>query len=167
MGTWLQIDTAKIKHKTRKKPKNMRVGIGYDLHRLENGRKFILGGEVLPAEFGPLGHSDGDVLTHAIIDALLGALGMGDIGNWFPDTDEIYKNACSIELLKKVVIEVRSRRWEIGNLDTIVILERPKLAPSINKICASLADALGIDQSLVSVKAKTNASLNKVKEKKR
>lgn len=145
---------------------NMRVGIGYDLHRLEKGRKFILGGEVINADFGPLGHSDGDALTHAIIDALLGALGLGDIGSWFPDTDKTYKDACSIKLLKKIMKEVRLRGWEIGNLDTVIILERPKLAPNINKIRAGLAGALGIDQSLVSIKAKTNEGCGEIGEEK-
>lgn len=142
----------------------MRIGIGYDLHRLEKGREFILGGEVLDAEFGPLGHSDGDVLTHAIIDALLGALSLGDIGSWFPDTDEQYRGARSVDLLEKVMKEIRTRGWEIGNIDTVVILERPKLAPHINKIRTGLAGVLGIDQSLVSVKAKTNEGCGEIGE---
>lgn len=140
----------------------MRIGIGYDIHPLVEGRQFVLGGEILPASFGPLGHSDGDVLIHAIIDSLLGALGLGDIGTWFPDSDKQYKDVRSVELLSHVIAEVRLKGWQIGNVDSIVILERPKLAPSINRIRTTLASALGIEPSLISIKAKTNEGIGDI-----
>lgn len=140
----------------------IRVGIGYDLHKLIEGRPFILGGERLPVSFGPLGHSDGDVLTHAIIDAMLGALNLGDIGKWFPDSDVKYCDARSIDLLRQVIKEVHNLGWTLENMDSIVVLEKPKLAPYINQIVNSLANALNAVPEVVSVKAKTNEGCGEI-----
>lgn len=132
----------------------MRIGTGWDVHRLGPDRKLILGGVVIPSDIGEIAHSDGDVLVHAIIDAILGALAKGDIGSHFPDTDPTYKDCSSIALLKQV-IQQELPPYQIENLDTTVILQRPKLRKHIDLIRAGLAQAmdLGIDQ--VSVKAKT------------
>ncbi len=131
------------------------MGIGYDSHRLAPGRRLILGGVQIPAELGLDGHSDSDVLTHAVIDSLLGAAGMDDIGAHFPDTDERWRDADSIELLRAVVAMVRDRGHSIANVDCTVILEAPKLAPHRQAIRERLADALGLDPGLVNVKAST------------
>lgn len=134
----------------------MRTGIGYDLHRLVEGRPLILGGVTIPFERGLDGHSDADVLAHAVIDALLGAAGLGNIGLSFPDTDAAFKAADSVELLRKTAHGVRSNGYRIGNIDAVVIAERPRLNPFLPAIRACLADALDLDPSAVSVKPKTN-----------
>jgi 2-C-methyl-D-erythritol 2,4-cyclodiphosphate synthase len=133
-----------------------RSGIGYDLHRLAQGRKFMLGGIEVPFDQGPLGHSDGDVLTHAICDALLGAAGLGDIGTHFPDTDPKWKGVCSLLFLEHLREQLRQRQFTIVHIDAIVIAERPKLGPHFPAMRAALAQALGIEQSRINLKAKTN-----------
>ena len=137
----------------------MRIGHGYDVHRLAEGRKLILGGVEIPYEKGLDGHSDADVLTHAVMDALLGAAALGDIGKRFPDTDDRYLGADSIELLRAVNVALAEHGWRLGNLDATVIAQRPKLAPYIDAMRARIADALGADISAVSVKATTEERL--------
>lgn len=137
----------------------IRIGNGYDVHKLIEGRKMILGGVEIPHHLGLLGHSDADVLVHAIMDALLGALALGDIGKHFPDTDEKYKGINSIELLKKVVELVEEQGYKITNIDSIIAAERPKLKPYIDSMRANLSNALKIDISCVSVKATTEEKL--------
>ena len=137
----------------------MRIGHGYDVHRLVDGRKLILGGVEIPFEKGLDGHSDADVLTHAVMDALLGAAALGDIGKRFPDNDDRYLGADSIELLKTVSAVLTEHGWRLGNLDATVIAQRPKLAPYIDAMRAHIADALGADVSAVSVKATTEERL--------
>lgn len=132
---------------------SIRVGTGFDLHQWADGRKLILGGVEIPFEKGLLGHSDADALTHAVIDALLGALAMGDIGQHFPDTDPRYKDANSMELLRIIMSLVQEEGYRVGNLDCNVVTEVPKLAPHIKKIRKSLASFLNIDENSVSVKA--------------
>ncbi len=129
------------------------TGIGYDCHQFAVGRRLVLGGVEIPHERGLAGHSDADVLVHAIIDALLGAAAMGDIGEHFPDTDERYRDASSIELLRDVVAKLADRGLSIGNVDATVVIERPKLAPAREQIRASLAAALDLPVERVSVKA--------------
>jgi 2-C-methyl-D-erythritol 2,4-cyclodiphosphate synthase len=131
------------------------VGIGYDSHRLAAGRKLILGGVEIPHERGLEGHSDADVLTHAVIDALLGAAGLGDIGEHFPDTDERYRDADSIELLQVVVAMIAAEGLALVNVDCTVIMEAPKLAPHRDAIRERLAEALGVQPQRVNVKAST------------
>jgi 2-C-methyl-D-erythritol 2,4-cyclodiphosphate synthase len=131
----------------------IRTGIGYDCHRLVAGRRLVLGGLELQSECGLEGHSDADVLTHALIDALLGAAALGDIGQHFPDTDERYRDASSIELLRETVALLVGRGYGIENVDTTIMLERPHLAAVREQICASLAEALGLPAGRVSVKA--------------
>ena len=133
-----------------------RVGIGYDLHRVVEGRPLIIGGVTIPWDRGLSGHSDADVLCHAVTDALLGAAAMGDIGRWFPDTSPEYKGADSVELLKQVVAKVRAAGYLVANLDANIIAEKPKMAPHIDSIRARLSEGLGVDVQRVSVKAKTN-----------
>jgi 2-C-methyl-D-erythritol 2,4-cyclodiphosphate synthase len=135
----------------------MRIGTGYDSHRLAEGRKLILGGVEIPHDKGLLGHSDGDALTHAIIDALLGAAGLGDIGKHFPDTDPRYKDADSIGLLKKVKSLLSEKGFAVVNVDSTVIAEAPKLAPYIDVMKKNLSAALGTDA--VSIKAKSNEGM--------
>ena len=137
----------------------MRIGHGYDVHRLVDGRKLILGGVEIPFEKGLDGHSDADVLTHAVMDALLGAAALGDIGKHFPDNDVRYLGADSIELLKTVSAVLTEHGWRLGNLDATVIAQRPRLAPYINAMRARIAAALGADISAVSVKATTEERL--------
>lgn len=136
-----------------------RVGYGYDLHRLIEGRPCIIGGVEIPFERGLLGHSDADVLLHAITDALLGALALGDIGTHFPDTDPDYEGADSGELLVKVRQLVDEKGWDIGNVDATVIAERPRLNPYINEIRRSVASLLRVEVERVSVKATTSERL--------
>jgi 2-C-methyl-D-erythritol 2,4-cyclodiphosphate synthase len=136
-----------------------RTGIGYDSHRLAEGRPLILGGVLIPHELGLAGHSDADVLTHAVIDALLGAAGLGDIGHHFPDTDERWKGADSIALLEQVISMVRDARLRIVNVDSTVIIERPKLAPHREEIRARLAAGLGVEPGCVNVKASTGEGI--------
>ena len=136
-----------------------RVGHGYDVHRLVEGRKLILGGVELQYERGLLGHSDADVLVHAIMDALLGAAALGDIGKLFPDTDERYSGADSLSLLAEVMRALRAAGREVSNIDATVIAQRPKLAPHIEAMRANIARAAGLDVSQVSVKATTEEKL--------
>ena len=133
----------------------MRVGLGYDSHRLSEGRKLILGGIEIAFERGLDGHSDSDVLTHAVIDALLGAAGLGDIGHHFPDTDERWRDADSILLLERVVEILGERGFTVGNVDCTVIMEEPKVSPHREAIRARLAAALGVAEGQVNVKAST------------
>lgn len=142
-----------------------RIGIGYDIHKLVENRDLILGGIKIPYEKGLLGHSDADVLIHAIIDALLGALALPDIGTLFPDTDEKFKNADSTKLLEKVCELVRSKGYKIGNIDSNIIAQAPKMMPHIPSIKKRLADVLNIDIENISVKAKTKEKLDAVGEK--
>lgn len=137
----------------------MRIGHGYDVHRLVKGRPLILGGVHIPHETGLLGHSDADVLTHAVMDALLGAAALGDIGKLFPDSDEKYKGADSLKLAGEVAARLSDEGFEISNIDATVIAEAPKLSPHILKMRENLAAALGIDLSRVSVKATTEEGL--------
>ncbi|MBM4314866.1 MAG: 2-C-methyl-D-erythritol 2,4-cyclodiphosphate synthase [Deltaproteobacteria bacterium] len=137
----------------------MRIGFGYDSHRLAAGRKLILGGVRIPFELGLLGHSDADVLTHAVCDAILGAVGAGDIGRHFPDTDASYRDISSLILLKRVVEIAAGRGYRVFNADTTVVLERPKLAPHLGEMAGKIAEILGIPAARVSVKAKTSEGM--------
>ncbi len=137
----------------------MRIGHGYDVHRLVPDRKLILGGVDIPWDKGLLGHSDADVLTHALMDALLGAAALGDIGKLFPDNDPKYSGADSIELLKQVCIILKNRGYSICNVDCTILAQKPKLAPHILQMRENLARAMGIDTELVSVKATTEEGL--------
>lgn len=136
----------------------MRIGIGYDSHRLIEGRKLILGGVDIPFEKGLLGHSDGDVLCHAIIDAIIGALGEGDIGRHFPDTDSKWEDASSIMLLKHIVELAKSRGFEIVFIDSIIITEKPRIAPYIEPMKSAISQA-GVSLSVINIKAKTNEGM--------
>ncbi|PLW91962.1 MAG: 2-C-methyl-D-erythritol 2,4-cyclodiphosphate synthase [Marinilabiliales bacterium] len=136
--------------------KDIRTGLGYDLHRLEAGRPFILGGIHIPADFGPVGYSDGDALIHAICDAMIGALSLGDIGQHFPDTDPEFKGINSMILLEKTMNLVRKHGYSINNIDSTVILESPRISPYMDPIKESLAGVLGIPADRISVKATTN-----------
>ena len=137
----------------------IRTGIGYDVHRLTSDRKLIIGGVDIPYEKGLLGHSDADVLLHAISDALLGAAGMGDIGKHFPDTDPGYKNADSLVLLEKVVSLLKDAGWTVVNIDSVIVAQRPKMAPYIDLMRCNIANALACDISDISVKATTEEGL--------
>lgn len=138
----------------------MRVGFGYDIHRLEEGRALILGGVDIAFDKGLAGHSDADVLCHAVSDALLGAAALGDIGMHFPDTDPAYAGASSLDLLAKVADKVRSAGYRIMNVDATVIAEAPKLLPHREAMISNIAGVLGIEASAVSVKATTNEGLD-------
>ena len=140
----------------------MRIGYGYDSHRFETGRKLVLGGVEFPGETGLKGHSDADVLIHAIIDALLGAAALGDIGSHFPDTDPRWKDADSAELLAAVVKEIRGAGYSIGNIDATVICERPKLGPCVDLIRTRLAAVMNVGRGRISVKGKTNEGLDDI-----
>ena len=137
----------------------MRVGIGYDVHRLAEGRALILGGVEVPFSQGLLGHSDGDALTHAVIDALLGAAGLGDIGGYFPSSDPQYKDVRSITLLQRVGELLARDGWKLVNLDATIVAERPVLKPHLESMCQELAKGLETSPRQVSVKAKTNDGL--------
>ena len=137
----------------------MRIGHGYDVHRLVEGRKCIIGGVDIPFEKGLLGHSDADVLVHAIMDALLGAIGEGDIGRHFPDSSEEFRGIRSIELLKRVSAILSARGASVGNVDATLIAQRPKIAPYINNMVENIANALGCDVSQINVKATTEEHL--------
>lgn len=137
----------------------LRVGHGYDVHRLVEGRTLILGGVTVPFDRGLLGHSDADVLTHAVMDALLGAAALGDIGQLFPDSDAAYAGADSIALLERVTALLREHGWQVGNVDATVVAQTPKLAPYIPEIRRRLAEAMGLDVDCVSVKATTEERL--------
>ena len=138
---------------------NIRIGNGYDIHRLVAGRPLILGGVTIPHDLGLLGHSDADVLTHAIMDAMLGALSMGDIGHYFPPSDPQWAGADSLILLKRVAELVNSQGWKIGNIDSTIVAERPKLKPHLKAMRDRLAQILDLDLGQISVKATTNEKL--------
>ena len=140
----------------------MRIGEGWDVHALVPGRPLILGGVQVPHTLGLLGHSDADVLLHAITDALLGAAGLGDIGRHFPDTDPAFKGADSVVLLSEAMKRVRAQGYELNNLDSTVIAQAPKLAPHIGAMCTQIAKALAVDVTQVNVKAKTAEKLGPV-----
>ena len=137
----------------------MRIGIGYDVHRLTEGRPLILGGVPIEHERGLAGHSDADVLVHAVIDAMLGAAALGDIGRHFPDTDPAWKGADSMKLLAHVVGLVHEAGYAVGNVDATVVLQRPKLRPHIDAMRAGLAEVLGVEAGRVSVKATTGEAV--------
>ena len=136
----------------------MRIGLGYDSHRFADGRKLIIGGVEIPHEKGLLGHSDADVLCHAIADAIIGALGKGDIGTYFPDTDPKWKDAVSIELLKSIVELAKMNGYAVAWIDSTIIAERPKLFPYIEKMKAALSRT-GISSGHINIKAKTNEGM--------
>ncbi len=136
-----------------------KIGIGYDVHRLVRGRPLYVGGVEIPGGKGALGHSDGDCLIHALIDALLGASGRGDIGRLFPDTDPRYKGIRSVRLLENVARRLKKGKFKVLNVDAVVVLERPKLAPYIINMKRVLAGALGLDEDDIGLKAKTNEGL--------
>ena len=145
---------------------NFRIGIGYDIHRLVEGRELIIGGVKITHEKGLLGHSDADVLVHALIDALLGALALDDIGTIFPDTDPKYKDADSIVLLKQVYKKIKQKGYRINNIDSNIIAQNPKMMPYIPKMKDILASLLDIRLSDISIKAKTKEKLDAVGESK-
>ena len=137
----------------------MRIGHGYDVHRLTEGRKLILGGVEVPHTLGLLGHSDADVLTHAVMDALLGAAALGDIGRHFPDTDPAYAGADSLALLDHVVALLAEKGWRVGNVDATILAQKPKLAPHIPQMRDNLAQHMGVEPEQVNVKATTEEKL--------
>ena len=141
---------------------DFRIGQGFDLHRTVEGRPLVIGGVTIPSDFGLLGHSDADVLLHAITDAILGALAAGDLGTWFPDTDKAYEGADSAELLKKVLASDVYTGWRIVNLDCTLFAERPKISPWREKIRLSLANMLDCHVQNISIKAKTYEKLDAV-----
>lgn len=144
------------------RPRSYRCGIGYDLHRLESGRKLIIGGIEVPFDKGPVGHSDGDVLAHALCDALLGAAGLGDIGTHFPDTDPKWKGANSLQFLEHARTLILEKRMGIEHVDAVVILEKPKLGPHFPKMREALAKSLGVTPEKIHLKAKTNEGVDAV-----
>lgn len=137
----------------------MRIGHGYDVHRFASGRRLVLGGVEIPYELGLQGHSDADVLVHAVSDAILGSLGLGDIGHYFPDTDPTYKGISSIRLLEHVIDLTRARGFEIGNIDSTLVAQNPKLAPYISQMVTNLAKSCHVPSSCVNVKATTTEKL--------
>ena len=137
----------------------LRIGLGYDAHRLKNGRKCVLCGVEIPCGFGPDGHSDADVPLHALMDAMLGALALGDIGKFFPDSGEQWLGADSIELLKIVYSAVKDRGYALSNADIVIVLEAPRIAPYIDRMRSGIAEALGEDTGKISVKATTEEGL--------
>jgi 2-C-methyl-D-erythritol 4-phosphate cytidylyltransferase/2-C-methyl-D-erythritol 2,4-cyclodiphosphate synthase len=139
-----------------------RIRIGYDLHKLVDGRKLILGGVAIPSERGALGHSDADVVCHAVTDAILGAARAGDIGQHYPDTDARWKDAVSTDLLRDAVAIVRRLGWTVENVDVVIVLERPKLGPYKRQMELQLAETLGVAPDAVSIKAKTNEGVDAV-----
>jgi 2-C-methyl-D-erythritol 4-phosphate cytidylyltransferase/2-C-methyl-D-erythritol 2,4-cyclodiphosphate synthase len=158
----VKITTADDLAQARRDVVDVRVGTGYDLHQLVAGRPLVLAGVVVPSPVGPLGHSDGDVVCHALTDALLGAAGAGDIGQLFPNTDARWKDAPGLDLLGRALVVVRERGWTVVNVDVTVVLERPKLLPFWPDIRAHLAAALGVATDAVSVKGKTNEGVDAV-----
>ncbi|MBR3267945.1 MAG: 2-C-methyl-D-erythritol 2,4-cyclodiphosphate synthase [Oscillospiraceae bacterium] len=138
---------------------NFRIGHGYDVHRLTENRKLIIGGTEIPHRLGLLGHSDADVLTHAVMDAMLGALALGDIGQHFPDTDPKYAGADSIRLMRHVNALIQKQGWQIGNLDATILAQAPKLAPYIPQMRKKYAEVLGCDLNQISIKATTEEKL--------
>lgn len=143
-----------------------RVGLGYDIHKLVEDRPLIIGGVEIPYEKGLLGHSDADVLIHAIIDSMLGALALSDIGTHFPDTDPKYKGISSVELLKNVLGLITEKGYVINNIDSNIILQEPKMKPHIPKMVKVLSEVLNIEENQLSIKAKTNEQMDAVGEKK-
>ena len=137
----------------------MRIGFGYDVHKFSKDRKLIIGGVEIPFELGLLGHSDADVLVHAIMDGMLGALALGDIGKHFPDTDELYKGISSIKLLSYVNSLIKEKGYKIGNIDSIIVCEKPKMAPFIDSMRDVLSDVLETDKENISVKATTEEKM--------
>lgn len=137
----------------------MRVGTGYDVHKLTKDRDLILGGEKIPWEKGLLGHSDADVLIHAVMDALLGAAALGDIGKHFPDTDPAYKGISSLKLLSHVMELLKDSGFSVGNVDAVIIAQKPKMAPHIPQMKKNLAEAMGISENRVNIKATTEEGL--------
>jgi 2-C-methyl-D-erythritol 2,4-cyclodiphosphate synthase len=137
----------------------MRIGLGYDVHRLVEGRKLILGGVLIPHHKGLQGHSDADVLLHGIMDALLGAAGLGDIGRHFPDTDDQYRGISSLQLLDAVRVKLREKGYRVGNIDSTIVAQKPKLAPYISEMSANIANTLQVDEDRVNVKATTTEGL--------
>jgi len=137
----------------------LRVGFGYDVHRLKDGHRMVLGGVEIPFRKGPVGHSDGDALVHAVIDALLGAAALGDIGSHFSDEDERFAGISSLLLLREVKSKLEAREFVVVNVDVTVVLERPKLAPHIPAMRSNLAETLGIDTDQVSIKATTSEKM--------
>ena len=139
----------------------IRIGNGYDIHRLVKGRDLIIGGVKLhhPDDLGLDGHSDADVLCHSIMDALLGALSLGDIGKYFPPTDKKWKNADSLLLLSQVIDLIRNQNWEINNIDSVIVAERPKIKPHVEIMKKNISDTLNIDTDLIGIKATTNERL--------
>lgn len=133
----------------------MKIGIGYDVHKLVEKRDLIVGGVKIPYELGLLGHSDADVLVHAIMDGILGALGLGDIGKHFPDTNKLYENISSLTLLGKVYDQMVERGYEIGNVDAIIVAQKPKMAPHIESMIVNISDILKCSDSKVNIKATT------------
>ena len=140
----------------------LRVGEGWDTHALVPGRKLVLGGVEIPFERGLLGHSDADALLHAITDALFGAAGLGDIGRHFPDTDERFRGADSVMLLQEAAVRVRAQGWQIGNVDSTIVAQAPKMAPHIEAMRTRIAQALDLEPAQVNVKAKTAEKLGPV-----
>ena len=140
---------------------DIRIGNGYDIHQLKKGRDLIIGGEKLkhPDDLGLDGHSDADVLVHSIMDAILGALSLGDIGKYFPPSDQKWKNANSILLLSRVVGIIKDKGWVINNIDSVLIAERPKLLPFIENMKNNISNAINIEKDLIGIKATTNESL--------
>ncbi|MBZ8180308.1 MAG: 2-C-methyl-D-erythritol 2,4-cyclodiphosphate synthase [Oscillatoria sp. PMC 1051.18] len=141
---------------------NLRIGNGYDIHKLVPGRPLILGGVEIPHELGLLGHSDADVLTHAIMDAMLGALSLGDIGHYFPPTDPQWKGANSLTLLEQVNELLLAQNWQISNIDSVIVAERPKLKPHLKTMREVLAKTLNINPNQIGIKATTNEKLGPV-----
>jgi 2-C-methyl-D-erythritol 2,4-cyclodiphosphate synthase len=139
---------------------NIRIGNGYDIHRLVSDRPLILGGVKIEHELGLLGHSDADVLTHAIMDAMLGALSLGDIGHYFPPTDPQWEGADSVTLLEQVDRLIQDKGWKIGNIDSVIVAERPKLKPLIQTMRDRLSTALHLEPNQVGIKATTNEKLD-------
>ncbi len=139
--------------------RNMRIGIGYDVHRLQSGRKLVLGGVIIPHPTGLLGHSDADVLSHAVGDALLGAAALGDLGQHFPDNDERFKDANSLDLLASISALLQQAGYKVINIDSVIVAQAPRLAPYIPSMRSNIAAALGISTEQVSVKATTTEKL--------
>ena len=140
---------------------DIRIGNGYDIHQLKKGRELIIGGEKLthPNNLGLYGHSDADVLVHSIMDAILGALSLGDIGKYFPPTEQKWENANSISLLSMVVEIIKNKGWSINNIDSVLIAERPKLQPHIENMKINISNAINLEKDLIGIKATTNESL--------
>lgn len=153
----LEVDGPGVEEKV-----NIRIGNGYDIHQLRLDRRLILGGVEIPHELGLLGHSDADVLTHAIMDAMLGALSLGDIGLYFPPTDPQWKGADSLVLLDKVNQLIQEKGWQVGNIDSVVVAERPKLKPHITAMRDRIAEVLQIPADRIGIKATTNEKLDSV-----